>query len=110
MLDCRELRGVAERAFWDVLQEGLLAQPQQWMRLVTLVVDSRNQLAELIPKRSPAGQGLLADMMDKLDEVCNLSTPLQGPLPCPTICGSWLCSWLTNAPAHATYSSAGACR
>ena len=66
---CRELRGVAEQAFWDVLREGLEAQPQQWNRLVALVVDARDQLAALIPRRSPAGQGLLADMMDKLDEV-----------------------------------------
>ncbi|KAK9805063.1 hypothetical protein WJX73_010256 [Symbiochloris irregularis] len=64
----QELRGVAEQAFWDVLREGLEQAPPQWVRLVALVVDSRDQLADLIPKRSPAGQGLLADMMDKLDE------------------------------------------
>ena len=60
---------MAEQAFWDVLREGLEAQPQQWNRLVALIIDTRTQLTDLIPKKTPAGQGLLADMTDKLDEV-----------------------------------------
>lgn len=52
-----------------MLREGLQAQPQQCDRLTALIVDTRDQLAALVPKRSPAGQRLLADMMDKLDEV-----------------------------------------
>ena len=58
-----------ERAFWDVLQEGLQAQPWQWQRLAALIHEAAGSLASLIPARSPAGAALLAEMREKLAQV-----------------------------------------
>lgn len=93
---CRQVQDVAEQAFWDVLYDGLISTPQQWDRLVALIVDARNQLADIIPKRTPEGQGLLADMLDKLDEVCGFAfSALQHSswhlFPCTTQNLQWAC-------------------
>jgi hypothetical protein len=62
---------VAERAFWDALGDGLRAQPPQWERLVALLGDARDSLAQLIPPGSPEAARLLAGLADKLDTVRN---------------------------------------
>ncbi|KAK9810347.1 hypothetical protein WJX72_009152 [[Myrmecia] bisecta] len=61
------IRQIAERAFWDALQEGLQAQPPQWERIAALIGDARDQLVELIPATSQQGLQLRADLRDKLD-------------------------------------------
>lgn len=63
-----ELRAVAERAFWDVLSEGLSDSPPTWRRLAALVTDAREQLAELVPPNgTEAAQQLRTQLHDKLE-------------------------------------------
>lgn len=65
-----QLRAVAERAFWDVLSEGLAEAPPAWRRLASLVTDAREQLAELVPPAgSPAAAALRLELHDKLETV-----------------------------------------
>ena len=65
-----QLRAVAERAFWDVLAEGLAESPPAWRRLAALVTDAREQLAELVPPNdNPAAQALRLQLHDKLETV-----------------------------------------
>ena len=65
-----QLRAAAERAFWDVLAEGLAESPPAWRRLAALVTDAREQLAELVPPNdNPAAQALRLQLHDKLETV-----------------------------------------
>ena len=41
----------------------------QMGRLVALVLDARDQLAELVPRSTPEGQALATAMQEKLDTV-----------------------------------------
>lgn len=67
---CLQLRAVAERAFWDVLSEGLAEAPPAWRRLAALVTDAREQLAELVPPVGPSeAHALRLELHDKLETV-----------------------------------------
>ncbi len=68
---CRDVQRVAERAFWDALEEGLRASPPQWERLVVLLGEAREALADIIPEASQEGRNLRSSLAEKLDLVCS---------------------------------------
>lgn len=67
---CRHVQRVAERAFWDALEEGLRASPPQWERLFVLLGEAREALADIIPEASQEGRHLRSSLAEKLDLVC----------------------------------------
>lgn len=71
---CRHVQRVAERAFWDALEEGLRASPPQWERLVVLLGEAREALADIIPEASQEGRHLRTSLAEKLDPVCTSSS------------------------------------
>lgn len=71
LVACRDVQRVAERAFWDALEEGLRMQPPQWERLVVLLGEARDSLADIIPEASEEGRCLRSGLAQKLDMVSN---------------------------------------
>ncbi|BDA47598.1 probable T-complex protein 11-like protein 2 at N-terminal half [Coccomyxa sp. Obi] len=63
----RDVQRVAERAFWDALEEGLRVSPPQWERLVVLLGEAREALADIIPEASQEGRHLRSSLAEKLD-------------------------------------------
>lgn len=75
----RDVQRVAERAFWDALEHGLRAAPPQWERLVVLLGEAREALADIIPEASQEGRRLRNSLAEKLDLVSSDSSASPPP-------------------------------